>query len=441
MRSEWRSPQAAFSKRATVRLAGAAGQGQDARMSGALVLIIVVVGAYLAAHVAFEWIARRFLIVSGAEYLLLGILIGPHASGLIGTGVVGTFAPFMTLALGWIGLLIGAQFSLPEMVRINRVFYRVAAAEAVVSLVVISAAMTGAVVLLTNVPASQAWIPGLVLGSLGTASAPSPIALVVRRLGRRVPLTRQLEVSTAIDSILAIVVFSLLLCVIRQPAAVLPRSPTATEWAVISVAIGLVAGALFHLFLGPERKIDRLFIALVGAVILASGAAAHMALSPLLPAAIIGAILVNTSQQQDEMRQVMVAVERPLYFVLLIFAGAAWNPIGEAGVVGVIAVFLVVRVGAKLGSARFAAWVGHALPALGPGWGKALLGQGGLALAIGLNYVIKADSILPNTVFTAVVASVLLTDLFSARFAQSALDSAPSQPRAAAHASSTSAVT
>ena len=47
-------------------------------MSAALILVLVVAVAYLAAHVAFDWIARRFLIVSGAEYLVLGILIGPE---------------------------------------------------------------------------------------------------------------------------------------------------------------------------------------------------------------------------------------------------------------------------------------------------------------------------------------------------------------------------
>ncbi|HUH12143.1 MAG TPA: hypothetical protein VMK65_03500, partial [Longimicrobiales bacterium] len=104
----------------------------------------------------------------------------------------------------------------------------------------------------------------------------------------------------------------------------------------------------------------------------------------------------------------------PLYFVLLVFAGAAWQPRGE-GLVVVAAAFLVGRLVVKTGSARLAARVAGTLPALGPRWGTGLFGHGGLALAIGLNYRLHEASPLANVVFTATLASVLLTDLLSAR--------------------------
>ena len=36
-------------------------------MSEGLILVLVVAASYLAARVAFEWLAKRFFIVSGAE--------------------------------------------------------------------------------------------------------------------------------------------------------------------------------------------------------------------------------------------------------------------------------------------------------------------------------------------------------------------------------------
>ena len=59
------------------------------------------------------------------------------------------------------------------------------------------------------------------------------------------------------------------------------------------------------------------------------------------------------------------------------------------------------------------------LPALGLHWGRGLLGQGGLALAVALSYLYQEDVPLANLVFTAAVASVLLTDVLSARFVRS----------------------
>ena len=40
-------------------------------MSAGLILVLAVAVAYLAAHVAFDWLAKRLLLVSGAEYLIL----------------------------------------------------------------------------------------------------------------------------------------------------------------------------------------------------------------------------------------------------------------------------------------------------------------------------------------------------------------------------------
>lgn len=396
-------------------------------MSAALVLVVVVIGAYMAAHVAFEWLARRFRIVSGAEYLLLGILLGPEVSGLIRPGGLGDFAPFMTLALGWIGAVVGAQFYVPGLVRIPTRFFRVAVLEALLTLTLVSGAMLGALVWLFDLPVPSATVPAIALGAIATASAPTGIALVTREAGQMSPVLRQLQVATAVDAAVAILAFSLLLSVahVGSVTATGPRVPTATEWAVISVAIGVVGGVLFHLFLGGEEEIDRLFIGLAGAIILASGAAAYLRLSPLLPTMLIGAILVNTSGNRASILDVLHRVERPLYFVLLIFAGASWEP-GTGGSMAIVLLFLAARAVAK----PTGAWLGGALvrtlPELGPGWGRALLGHGGLAIAIGLNYRLLGEVLHPNLVFTATIVSVLLTDIASAWLIRSVVNRTPS---------------
>ena len=76
-------------------------------MSAGLILVLAVAVAYLATHVAFDWLARRLLLVSGAEYLILGILLGPSVSGVLSVETLAGFAPLTTLALGWIGAIVG----------------------------------------------------------------------------------------------------------------------------------------------------------------------------------------------------------------------------------------------------------------------------------------------------------------------------------------------
>ena len=144
-----------------------------------------------------------------------------------------------------------------------------------------------------------------------------------------------------------------------------------------------------------------------------------------------GIILVNTSRQFHEIRAVLARVERPLYFVLLIMAGATWRPSLQSAWLLPVVLFLVARALCKVGGARLAARFNHLLPVLGPRWGHALLGQGGLVIALAVNYLYQGALAIPDVVFSAAVVSVLLTDLVSGRLASSVLE--PSEVAAQAH--------
>lgn len=388
-------------------------------MSTGLTLLLIVAVAYLATHVAFDWIAKRLLIVSGAEYLLLGIILGPQVADLLTRDTIDAFAPLTTLALGWVGAIVGTQFYLPDLIRIRGMVFRLAFIEALTSVVVVSGVLGLAFYWLFDLSPMGAAVPAVALGAIAAASAPTGIEVVVRRLARRGPVVQQLQVATAIDAFVAILVLGLLVC-IAHPTLPDASPFTVTEWVVVTIGIGVVGGALFHLFLGPERNTDRLAIALGGAIILASGAAAHLQLSPLLPAMIIGAILVNTSPTtREEIVRTLTGAERPFYFVLLIFCGAAWQPSARAWWIAPVILFLVARTAAKIGGARLATRANGLLPVLGPDWGRGLLGQGGLALALALDYSQRSDAPMASIVFTGAIASVLLTDLSSAHLVRS----------------------
>lgn len=390
-------------------------------MTVGLVLVIVVAAAYLAARVAFDWLGRKYLIVSGAEYLLLGILLGPSVSGVLTPEVVDSLAPITTLALGWIGAVVGVQFLLPELVKVPGLTYRVALVESFITFSLVFAAELFAIAFLYDTSLREAALPAAALGGIATASSSAAVELTAHRLGDRggVEVT-QLRISAMVNAVVAVGAFGLLASVWHTPVIVAGRPLTATEWMAITLAIGAVGGILFHLFVGDERDTDRLFISLTGGVILVSGAAAYAGLSPLLSALLFGAILVNTSRNRAEIVAALARVERPLYLVLLVFAGAAWRPSARAWLLPVL-LFLAVRAAAKIGGARFAGWSNGLQPVLGKHWGRGLVGQGGLALAIALNYVYQDGGTLPYFVFTAAIASVLLTDLVSAHLVRSVL--------------------
>jgi Kef-type K+ transport system membrane component KefB len=389
-------------------------------MPSPLLLVVVAIAAYFAAHVLVEWLGRRYLVVSGAEYLLLGILLGPRVTGLLTPEVVERFAPATTLALGWMGAAVGMRLYLADLVKVPGRAYRIALVESALTFLLVGGVEMLAIAWLYDIPLRQAALPAAALGGIATASSSAGVELAARRLNERGIEVTQLGVSVLLNAIVAVVSFGLLASMWHRPILAGGRAITATEWMVITIGIGSICGVLFHLFVGDERDTDRIFISLTGGVILVSGAASFAGLSPLLAAMVFGMILVNTSGNRDELAAAITRVERPFYLVLLVFAGAAWRP-SEREWVFFVLLFLAVRVLAKLGGSRLVARANGMLPVLGPGWGWGLVGQGGLALAIALNYVYQDGGTLPYLVFTAAIASVLLTDLLSARLVHAAI--------------------
>jgi hypothetical protein len=388
--------------------------------------VVLVAAAFFAAHFAFERLARRFLIVSGAEYLALGILLGPQVTGIVGARLLESLAPFPLLALGWMGAILGMRFYLPDMIRIPAVTYQVALLESGITFISVSGLLLVALSWTYDTSYAIAAPAAIALGAIAASSSRDTYYVLSSHLGSGTALMRQVDISAAIGSLTAAAIFAWVLSAYHPVPPGAARPLTTTEWMMVTLAIGAIGGMLFHLFLGAEAHLDRLFIALAGAIILVSGATAYVQLSPLFAGAAFGFILVNTSRRREEIAAALARVERPLYFVLLIFAGAMWRPSLRAWVLPV-ALFLAARAIAKMGGANLAARVVRVLPVLGPNWGRALLGHGGVAIALGVDYVQQQGLPFTSTVFTAVIASVLLTDFTSARLARSVADTVPAQ--------------
>ncbi|HET6598910.1 MAG TPA: hypothetical protein VFG60_03015 [Burkholderiaceae bacterium] len=388
-------------------------------MTATLVLVLVIALAYLATHVLYDWVAKRYKIVSGAEYLVLGYLLGPQVSGIFDAQVLQGFAPLTTLTLGWVGVLVGMQFHLPRLIKVPGQAWRIAFGEALLTLSLVAGVMTWLFSAFYALPTRVALGPGLALGAIAASVTPAGVQAVAALMRSKGAVLHQLEIATNVNNLVAISAFGLLLCFLRPPVFATFRTPTVTEWAVIAVGIGIVGGALFHLFLGNEKNPDRLVISVAGAVILASGTAAYLQLSPILSAMIVGFILVNTSRNRERVEHVVKQAERPLYFVLLVFAGAMWQPPVQPVWFIPVLVFLGWRAMSKIGAARLVTRWNGAMPMLGPHWGRALMGQGALAIALSLDYVQHAQPRFGFVVFSAAALSVLLTEFAALRLVSS----------------------
>ncbi|WP_411282291.1 hypothetical protein [Gemmatimonas sp.] len=395
-------------------------------MSAPLLLILIAALAFLATHVLYEWLAKRLLIVSGAEYLVLGVLLGPQVTGLFPPSAVAAFEPILVLGIGWMGISAGTSLRLPRLVRIPSVTYRLSLVESLTTFALVAAGATSALAYGFQASYAAVMLPALTLGAIAVASTPAGLdvafGLSARAGARRAaPVLRQIEVAHGMDAFVSIFAFGILIAAAHTQVPLMMRALTTTEWVVVTLGIGVVGGALFHLFLGSERSPDRLFISLGGAVILTSGAASYLQLSPTLAAFVMGIVLANSLRQPAPVDDVLRSGERPLYYVLLMLAGAAWAPGSNVVWWLVIMHYVVLRTIAKLWGTGIVTWINRAQAEVGLDWGRALMGQGRLTFALALDYSRRG---LPygDLIFTCAAVSVLFTEFFAARFVRSAVD-------------------
>jgi len=389
-------------------------------MQTTLAALTVITVGYILAYLVFDRLRDRYGYVGGAEYVIIGFLLGPHVTGLLGAVQVQDLTPIVSLALGWLGMLLGTYFRLPSLALVPGEHLRSAFAEALTTFGCALLALMLLFHLVLGYGGPETMVQAVSLASVATLSSPAAVDVVARRLGGSA-LLPVLQLTARIDAAVAVAAFGLILAIYHQgQVAPSVRPPTATEWAVINLAIGAACGVLFHLFLGPRSQDDepegnsRLFVALAGAIVIASGASYYLNLSPIFTNLLLGLILANTGSAHRDVTGLLHATERPVYLALLIFAGAAWSP-GSRELLFVAPVFVLVRLSARLAGGWLAGTRVSPRELKTPRLGRALLAQGGLAVALAVNYGQVHPELNSDLVLTATLVSVLLFEIVAGR--------------------------
>jgi MFS family permease len=390
-------------------------------MQTTLAALAVITVGYILAYLVFDRLRDRFGYVGGAEYVVIGFLLGPHVTGLLGAEQVQDLTPIVSLALGWLGMLLGTYFRLPVLAVMRSDHLRIAFAEA---LATFGCALACLLVLFHYV-AGYAWpeavVQAVTLAAVATLSSGAAVDAVTRKAEQVSALFPVLQLTSRIDALVSVAAFGLLVAIFHQGQVSLSvRPPTATEWAVINLAVGVASGVLFHLFLGPRGHMDeaegnsRLFVALAGAIVVASGASYYLNLSPIYTNLVLGFILANSGSAHRDVTRLLLATERPVYLALLVFAGAAWSP-GSLELLFIAPLFVIIRLAARF----LGGWVAGGLvapPELRyPHLGRALLAQGGIAVALAVNYTQVRPDLNADVILTATLVSVLLFDIVASR--------------------------
>lgn len=412
------------------------GDGGVAGETGTVVALVLFVGfAYLLADVVVDRLQRRFLVLSGVEYLLLGALLGPVLGDPLGVALLEDFRPLVplaALAAGWFGLLRGLDSDLRRVQRRRQTgALRIAAVETAASGVATAVLAwlalrpggplaRGLYGLADPVDGLDRWATvaaAVFLGACAATASTEPLMVLRRRydLGRNIsPMVRR---TAHLSEIFAIVTTGLFVCAVHPSGG---RDLRPTEWAVISIGLGIVLGFLFRPFVGEGQSEGRRFLALVGVITFASGASLFLRLSPLLVNLVLGAVLALSPRSRTQLRATLERTEGPMNLVLMVFAGALWRPptltgtapwllpalVGSAVLVFVAVRYLGKRLGDRLGTA------GTSLP---QDLHRGLLGQGSFTVAIAVLLRTYYEGPAVDWAYTVILGSFVCYSLVSTR--------------------------
>ena len=373
-----------------------------------LIVVIAFVGKmWIMPHVKHEHPIIAGIAVSGIPYVLLGIVLGPIGFEFLNRDILTRLEPFLSLALGWVGMLFGIQLRWRNIRRFPTNYLVFTSSQSLVSFFLIAAICgIGFPLLSPGLPINMLIFIALFLAAVGAISSPITIGRAMITHKARGKLTHLLQFATGLDSFWGITIAGLLFAFFPQTH---PSSLSAVMWIFLYFGIGSSIGflLLFLLQIGFEQ--EELLLLTLGIVFFNSGIGFVTGLSPIFLNMITGIVLAQSRIHASRLMNVLTYAEKPIYLMLLVFAGALWYP-PVLSAWSLIFLFLASRWLSKwsggLLATRFASFP-FSIP---PKVGNMLLSFGGVSLALAFNFTLAVRGEAGNIVLSAALAGIILFD-------------------------------
>lgn len=358
------------------------------------------------------WGAQHFFFLTGEEFLLLGLLLGPQFTSLIDRGTLVSLEPFVGLGLGYVGFVFGMQFRGKDLIQVPPRFYLASILQNVIAGVLLAVILT---VLLRQI-APGGGTP-LVLAAVATAVGTSTSFLYLlerkTRLGRS-ELFRFMRFSSVFDDLFGVVLFGLALCLLRETGPLGSTLPT-LQWLTVTLLVGLVSGALLlwaaRMGLGEREEL----LMLLGMVLFTGGLATYLMLSPLLTNLVAGVTFANLERRDARYHDRLLTVEKPIYLFMMVLAGALWR-VELQGLLALLVVYVAGRAAGKYAGGMTAAAVVSGGRARGRELGLGLSAQSEMSVAMAVNLMLLYQTPHTALLVSAIFLAMVINDITSSAY-------------------------
>ena len=338
-------------------------------------VLMIALGVLFLGGLAADHVGRVTPLPRVTILLLLGLLVGQSGFRLLPDAANGWFELVSVVALTMVAFLLGGDLSRQNMARHGRAIFAISAVVVVGTTLIIWGGLWA-----LGVPPGLA----LLLGAIGTATAPAAIADVIRQSGVRNGFSDTIGGVVAIDDLWGLIVFSLCLALVHQSGHWSGPILGAVHDIGGAVLLGLVIGGPAAFLTGRLTPGEPQQIEALGIVFLTAGLALWFEVSFLIAGITAGAIIVNLARHHDYAFHEIERIKLPFMLLFFLLAGASLDLGALAAVGWTAAAYVVLRIVARLVSGPIGARIGRVPPRERALYGPALLPQAGVAVGMAL---------------------------------------------------------
>lgn len=347
-------------------------------------------------------ITKLFSLPNVTGYIIAGILIGPFCLNLIEPAIIDNMGFVSDIALGFIAFDVGRYFE-KEALK--------GSGEKVVIITLFEALLAGVLVtLIMHYFFLLDWNLSLLLGAIGTATAPASTLMTINQYHGKGEFVNTLLQVVAFDDVICILAFTIVTAIAntnRGEGYSIYSILGPIIYNLIALTIGFISGFILYKLITPNRSKENKLILVVAMVLSISGFCAICNVSPLLSCMVFGASYINLSKDKELFKQVNNFTP-PIMSMFFIISGMNLNlsMLSSMGIIGV-GYFIIRIIGKYIGTyigalvtksdIKIKKYLGLALfPQAGVAIGLAFLGQRLLPPSIGelLLTIILSSSVL-----------------------------------------------
>jgi len=380
-------------------------------VSSMALLLLLLVLAYIGSLWASSERKRAFGSPSGIEYVLLGVLLGPEALGVLGHQAISAFEPIALVALGWIGVLYGLECGMNGNRRapLGRIVLGL-----VLTIVTASLAAAAAWWMIGFTRLAEGDLQLMMSAAIGLVTAETT-RHAVRWIGERQtlssPLAELLQDLSAADDAPVLLALALLFAQLSGEHALHDRTLPALAMAGVTVGSGVLLGCVSAWLIGKSHSPVERWTVLLGAAWLATGMTKSLGLSALAATFAFGLTLSVLSRDAERLRQQVGPTEGAVLLPALLLAGAHVRWPASQAEVALVALAIAVRFATSFVFGVGLSFTRRDTRGLGPWLGVGMLASGTLTMIVAFGISMRCPAEIARPALAIAFVGTLLGEL------------------------------